>query len=53
MSAGGALPLMPAATSAALTAGRYFYDLEIFTSGDASVTRLMQGEVDLTQEVTR
>tara|TARA_A100001011_G_scaffold381295_1_gene449644 strand:- start:1364 stop:1702 length:339 start_codon:yes stop_codon:yes gene_type:complete len=44
---------LPAATSAALTAGRYFYDLEIFTSSDATVTRLMQGEVDLTQEVTR
>ena len=44
---------LPAATSSALTAGRYFYDLEIFTSGDAAVTRLMQGEVDLTQEVTR
>lgn len=44
---------LPASTSAALTAGRYFYDLEIFTSGDATVTRLMQGEVDLTQEVTR
>ena len=44
---------LPAATSSALTAGRYFYDLEIFTSSDATVTRLMQGEVDLTQEVTR
>lgn len=40
-------------TSSALSAGRYFYDLEIFTSGDALVTRVMQGEVDLTQEVTR
>ena len=41
------------ATSSALAAGRYFYDLEIFTSGDASVTRVMQGEVDISQEVTR
>jgi hypothetical protein len=41
------------ATSSALSAGRYFYDLEIFTANDALVTRVMQGEVDLTQEVTR
>lgn len=41
------------AASSALSAGRYFYDLEIFTSGDATVTRVMQGEVDINQEVTR
>tara|TARA_R110000744_G_C19046804_1_gene527356 strand:+ start:69 stop:407 length:339 start_codon:yes stop_codon:yes gene_type:complete len=41
------------ATSTAIAAGRYFYDLEIFTAGDSSVTRLLQGEVNLTQEVTR
>lgn len=44
---------LPHATSTSMAAGRYFYDLEIFTSGDASVTRILQGEVDLTQEVTR
>lgn len=44
---------LPNATSSAMSAGTYVYDLEIFTSGDASVTRLIQGTVDLTQEVTR
>lgn len=44
---------LPHATSSGMSAGRYFYDLEIFTAGDAAVTRIMQGEVDLTQEVTR
>lgn len=42
--------------SSALTAGVYFYDLEIF-EGDAgsetSVTRLMQGKVTINPEVTR
>jgi len=41
------------ASSTGLTAGRYFYDLEIFTSGDSVVQRLLYGEVTLTQEVTR
>ena len=44
---------LPHATSSGMSSGRYFYDLEIFTSGDALVTRIMQGEVDITQEVTR
>jgi hypothetical protein len=44
---------LPNGTSAALTAGRFFYDLEIFTSGDALVNRLLFGEVTVTQEVTR
>ena len=42
-------------TTAGLAAGRYFYDLEIFTSSDDfSATRLLlwRGDV-LTQEVTR
>ena len=39
--------------SSPLTAGTYVYDLEIFTANNASVTRLIQGSVDLTQEVTR
>ena len=39
--------------SSGLTAGTYVYDLEIFTAGNASVTRLMEGDVTLTQEVTR
>ena len=44
---------LPNATSSSLAAGTYVYDLEIFTSGNATVTRLIQGSVDLTQEVTR
>ena len=40
-------------TSSAMTAGQYFYDLEIYTSGDAIVKRIIEGKVNLTQEVTR
>jgi len=39
--------------SAALTAGIYYYDLEIFTSGDGVVTRLIEGQATINQEVTR
>ena len=39
--------------STPLVAGTYVYDLEIFTANNSSVTRLIQGSVDLTQEVTR
>jgi len=41
------------ATTAGLTAGRFFYDLEIFTNSDTLVQRLLFGEVTVTQEVTR
>ena len=41
------------ATSSAMAAGSYFYDLEIHTSGDAVVKRIIEGKVNLTQEVTR
>ena len=44
---------LPNATSSGLTAGRFFYDLEIFTSSNTVVQRLLYGEVTLTQEVTR
>lgn len=40
-------------TSTGISAGRYYYDLEIFTSNDTTVKRLLQGEVTLNQEVTR
>ena len=40
-------------TSTSLTAGRFYYDLEIYTSGNSAVSRLLHGEVTLTQEVTR
>lgn len=39
--------------SSALAHGKYFYDLEIYTSGDGQVTRLLQGEAIVTPEVTR
>jgi len=41
------------ATTTGLAAGRFFYDLEIFTSSDTFVQRLLFGEVTITQEVTR
>jgi len=41
------------ATSSGISAGRYYYDLEIYTATDAIVKRLIQGEVTLNQEVTR
>ena len=40
-------------TSSAMAAGSYFYELEIHTSGDAVVKRIIEGKVTLTQEVTR
>ena len=52
--AGGALKLeLSASTSSSLAAGQYVYDLEIFTSGDAIVKRILQGDVTITPEVTR
>tara|TARA_E500000178_G_C17036337_1_gene763605 strand:- start:311 stop:649 length:339 start_codon:yes stop_codon:yes gene_type:complete len=51
---GGTLKIeLPNATSSGMSAGRYFYDLEIFTSGNAVVKRLLEGTVTLNQEVTR
>jgi len=41
------------ATSSSMEAGRYYYDLEIHTTNDAIVKRLIQGEVTINQEVTR
>lgn len=41
------------ATSSAMAAGSYFYDLEIHTSSDVIVKRIIAGKVTLTQEVTR
>jgi len=50
----GALKMqLPAATSAALTAGQYVYDLEIYTANDSIVKRIVQGNVTITPEVTR
>ena len=41
------------AVSSAISAGKYYYDLELYTSGNVVVSRLMQGTVILTPEVTR
>ena len=50
----GALKMeLSASTTSAIAAGQYVYDLEIYTSGDAAVKRILQGEVTLTPEVTR
>ena len=52
--ANGALKMqLPAATSTGLAAGQYVYDLEIFTSADAIVKRIVGGTVTITPEVTR
>jgi hypothetical protein len=45
--------VMPNADTSALAYGSYFYDMEIYTLNDAAVTRMLQGEVVVTQEVTR
>ena len=44
---------LSAATTTALAAGRYVYDLEIHTANDAIVKRLIQGNVTINQQVTR
>lgn len=49
----GTITLSISATdTAALTAGRYVYDLELVSSG-GQVTRLMEGIVTVSAEVTR
>tara|TARA_B100001996_G_scaffold149717_1_gene113955 strand:- start:74 stop:412 length:339 start_codon:yes stop_codon:yes gene_type:complete len=51
---GGALKMeLEASTSSSLAAGQYVYDLEIYTSGDSTVKRILQGDVTITPEVTR
>ena len=44
---------LSASTSGNIAPGKYFYDVEIFTSSDAIVTRLIQGTAVVTPEVTR
>lgn len=36
-----------------LAPGPYYYDLEIYTGGDASVTRILQGPATVDGEVTK
>ena|SRR6056300_637961 len=52
-STGAILMELDPSTTAAIADGRYYYDLEIYTSGDAIVSRLLQGEVTVSPEVTR
>lgn len=36
-----------------LTAGQYFYDIEIFNTSSDKATRILQGKVNVTRQVTR
>jgi len=38
---------------ASSTAGKYFFDVEIYTDSDVIVKRVLQGDALVTQEVTR
>ena len=42
---------LPAATSTAITAGEYYYDVELYKG--ALITRILEGKIRVTQEVTR
>ena len=50
---GKVLMNLPAATSSSTTAGQYVYDLEIYTSSDAAVSRLIKGTCTIDREITR
>ena len=41
------------ATTANISAGKYYYDTEIFNSSSNTITRLIQGVARVTQNVTR
>ena len=43
---------MPASTTANLAAGQYFYDLEIHTSDNSIVKRLIEGTVNISAGIT-
>lgn len=40
-------------TTAALTPGHEYYDIELFTAGDSYVQRLLQGRIEIRAEVTK
>jgi len=44
---------LTAAQTNALKAGRYVYDVEITKTSDAEVTRVVEGQIDVTPGVTR
>jgi len=52
-SSGEIIMSMPNATSAGITAGTYYYDLEIYTPSDTYVKRIIEGKAKIRQEVTR
>lgn len=43
---------LSSSVTAALTPGQYFYDLEIFNTGDAIVKRLIEGTVNVNAGIT-
>lgn len=44
---------LSAAQTAALKAGRYVYDIEIVETASGAVTRVVEGQVEVTPRVTR
>jgi len=44
---------MSNAVTKLITAGTYYYDLEIYTANDGYVQRVLEGKARVTQEVTR
>lgn len=44
---------LPNASTSNVEPGKYYYDLEIYTANNAAVTRLLQGDVTVTPEITR
>jgi hypothetical protein len=52
--AGGTIKIELAnATTTGLSPGVYVYDLEIYRSGDTSVSRILQGKATVTAQVTQ
>jgi hypothetical protein len=50
---GAVVMSLPNATSTGMTPAKYYYDLEIYTAGDADVIRLLKGTSTVDTEVTR
>lgn len=44
---------MTATQTAAIPSGSYFYDIEIYTSADAIVRRIVQGTITVSAEATK
>ena len=45
--------LLSAAQTNAIKAGRYVYDVEVTKTSDSEVTRVIEGQIDVTPGVTR